>query len=190
MRSPEHFAAAASTASLRLRVATLADVPTLERWDRMPHVISGVTDDPAAVTAFEGIDWREEIEASSDDSFYLIAETVHDARPIGAMQVADPAREPTHYWGEVEADLRVIDIWIGEPDALNAGWGTKMMRQVIAACFAEPNVDALLIDPLTSNTAAHRFYQRLGFVVEGRRVFHEEDDCLVHRLTRATWVQH
>lgn len=187
--TPESFAATASTDTLRLRVATLADVPTLEAWDRAPHVIAGVTDDATALTAFAEIDWREEIEASSAVSFYLIAETLHDGtpRPIGAMQIADPAREPTHYWGEVEPDLRVLDIWIGEADALNAGWGTKMMRGAIAACFAQPEVHAILIDPLASNVAAHRFYQRLGFVVEGRRLFHHEDDCLVHRLTRANF---
>ena len=44
----------------------------------------------------------------------------------------------------------------------------------------------IVIDPLNSNVAAHRFYQRLGFAVEGRRMF-DEDDCLVHRLTRADW---
>jgi aminoglycoside 6'-N-acetyltransferase len=47
-------------------------------------------------------------------------------------------------------------------------------------------VEAIVIDPLASNTAAIRFYQRLGFVSEGRRMF-DEDDCLMHRLTRADW---
>ena len=186
--TPEHFAAAASTDVLRLRAASVADVPTLERWDRAPHVIAGVTDDESAKSAFEGIDWRDEIETSSDVSFYLIAEALPEGRPIGALQVADPALEPTHYWGEIEPGLRAIDIWIGEPDAVGAGWGTRMMRQVIAACFAQPEVRGIVIDPLTSNTAAQRFYQRLGFEVVGRRLFHDEDDCMVHRLTRARWL--
>ena len=71
--------------------------------------------------------------------------------------------------------------------ALGQGFGTAMMSQAIDACFARPEVQAIVIDPLTSNTDAHRFYQRLGFVPEGRRVFNGEDDCLVHRLTRADW---
>jgi hypothetical protein len=49
-------------------------------------------------------------------------------------------------------------------------------------------VTAIVIDPLASNTRAHRFYRRLGFVPEGRRMF-GDDDCLVHRLTRLTWRQ-
>jgi len=61
-----------------------------------------------------------------------------------------------------------------------------MMRRAFQLCFAEPAVTAIVIDPLASNTRAHRFYQRLGFKPEGRRMF-EDDDCLVHRLTRETW---
>ena len=42
---------------------------------------------------------------------------------------------------------------------------------------------AILIDPLASNTAAHRFYERLGFRYVERRQF-GEDDCIVYRLER------
>ena len=106
---------------------------------------------------------------------------------MGVLQVWVPHTEPSHYWGEIEPGLRAIDIWIGEPDALNGGIGTAMMTQALNDAFADPTVDAIIIDPLNSNTDAHRFYQRLGFRPEGRRVFNDEDDCLVHRLTRADW---
>ena len=62
-----------------------------------------------------------------------------------------------------------------------------MMTQAIDMCFAAPEVIGVVIDPLNSNTDAHRFYQRLGFRPEGRRLFNDEDDCLVHRLTRSDW---
>ena len=168
-----------------LRRATREDAVLLAAWDRKPHVIACTTDDPAAETAFAGADWLEEIESSSEVSFYLIAEA--DGRPIGAMQVIDPHLEPTHYWGEIEPGLRALDIWIGEPEALNRGFGTAMMTQALDACFADPEVHVVVIDPLNSNADAHRFYQRLGFRPEGRRLFNGEDDCLVHRLTRAGW---
>ena len=102
------------------------------------------------------------------------------------MQIIDPQLEPTHYWGDVEPNLRALDIWIGETDALGHGYGTQMMTQVIDDAFADPSVTAIIIDPLNSNTDAHRFYQRLGFRVIGRRTF-DDDDCLVHRLDRADW---
>jgi aminoglycoside 6'-N-acetyltransferase len=53
----------------------------------------------------------------------------------------------------------------------------------IGRCFAEPAVEAILIDPLASNTRAIRFYQRFGFKPVGERLF-GEDRCLVHRLER------
>jgi aminoglycoside 6'-N-acetyltransferase len=59
-----------------------------------------------------------------------------------------------------------------------------MMRLAHDLCFADPRVTAIVIDPLTSNTRAHAFYRRLGYEPVERRVF-GDDECLVHRLTRA-----
>jgi aminoglycoside 6'-N-acetyltransferase len=169
---------------IRLRPATLDDADLLASWDREPHVIACSTDDPDADIAFGGIEWREELSDQSDVSFYRIAEV--DGRPIGVMQVIDPHREPTHYWGDIEPDLRALDIWIGPKDALGHGYGTRMMTLAVNDCFADPAVTAIVIDPLASNTDAHRFYQRLGFEPVGRRMF-DDDDCLVHRLSRERW---
>ncbi len=170
--------------ALAIRVATQADVPTLERWDADPSVIACTTDDPDASQAFAGAVWVDEIAGNSDFTCYYIAEL--DGRPIGAMQVIDPAQEPTQYWGEIERNLRAVDIWIGDARDRNRGHGGAMMRAVIDRCFNDPAVTAIVIDPLNSNTDAHRFYKRLGFKVVGRRLF-GEDDCLVHRLDRADW---
>ena len=146
------------------------------------------SDRPDLEVAFDGIDWREELAERSDVSFYDIAEVAEDGvwRPIGVMQVCDPHLEPTHYWGEIEPELRAMDIWIGPPDALNRGYGTRMMTLAIDAAFADPAVTGIVIDPLNGNVDAHRFYHRLGFRDVGRRMF-DEDDCLVMRLERSDW---
>jgi aminoglycoside 6'-N-acetyltransferase len=60
------------------------------------------------------------------------------------------------------------------------------MRLAIARCFAPPEVTAILIDPLASNTRARHFYERLGFVAVGPRRF-GTDDCVVYRLERDDW---
>ena len=86
------------------------------------------------------------------------------------------------------ANLRAINIWIGEPTELGKGYGTTMMRLALARCFADPLVTAVLIDPLDINTLAHRFYQRLGFTFLEHRRF-GDDDCSVYRLNRATWAE-
>lgn len=169
---------------ITLRHATLDDVPTLRRWDYEPDVIAATSDDPDAETAFEGVDWAGEIAAGCDVSRYWIAE--ESGRPVGALQIIDPHLEPTHYWGDCAPNQRAIDIWIGDAADRNRGLGTQMMRQALDLCFADPAVTQVIIDPLNSNTDAHRFYARLGFTVVGRRMF-DDDDCLVHQLTRADW---
>jgi len=146
-----------------LRPATLDDVPLLDLWDLEPDVISATSDDPDAPKAFGDTYWPDELALVRHDYQYFIAEL--DGRPIAGLQIIDPHTEPTQYWGEVEPHLRAIE-----------------------ACFRDPDVRAIIIDPLVSNTRAHTFYQRLGFRPEGIRELGEDDDvCLVHRLTREDW---
>lgn len=171
-------------ARVTLRQATPADVVWLELWDDDPAVIAATSDDPEAAVAFEGAVWADELTAQSDVGRYYIAEA--DGRPIGAMQIIDPALEPTHYWGAVAPNLRAIDIWIGAAADRGKGHGTRMMQLAVELCFADSRVTGIVIDPLASNTRAHRFYERLGFEPIGRRRF-GDDDCLVHELTRQNW---
>jgi aminoglycoside 6'-N-acetyltransferase len=156
-----------------LRPATLGDLELLRHWDEQPHTVASDPDD----------DWGWEAELARDPPWreQLIAEV--DGRPVGFLQIIDPAEEDSHYWGDAPPNLRAIDIWIGEASDLNRGHGTAMMKQAIARCFAPPEVTAILIDPLKSNAAAHRFYERLGFRFVERRRF-GADDCLVYRLER------
>ena len=158
----------------------------LDRWDLEPHVISATSDDPDAPKAFGDMYWPDELALVRDDYQYFIAEL--NRRPIGGMQIIDPHTEPTHYWGDVEPGLRAIDIWIGDAADLGKGFGTEMMRAAFRLCFSDPAVNAIIIDPLASNTRAHTFYQRLGFRPEGIQALGDDDDaCLVHRLTRTDW---
>ncbi len=168
------------TAIVTLRRARSSDRATLERWDREPHVLA---------SGAEAWPW-EELSLDPQPAWcdWLIAEA--DGRPIGFLQIMDPGLDDQDaYWGpDVGSDHRAIDIWIGEKDALARGFGTQMMQQAIARCFAEPGVIAILIDPLITNTAAHRFYESVGFSQIDRRMF-GEDDCYVYRLTRQEWRQ-
>ena len=159
---------------ITLRKATLADVPTLMYWDEQPQVIAAGGED-------DWYDWEQELKNGSPYSEFLIAEV--DDQPIGVVQIIDPANEETHYWGDVEENLRAIDIWIGEPDMLNKGYGTQMMKLATERCFATPEVTAIIIDPLVSNKDAIRFYKRLGFEFVEYRTFGKEE-CMVLRLEK------
>ena len=159
---------------VRLRLATPADRPMLERWDQDPVLIEAAGSDG---------DWNWEVELPRIVPWreFLIAEL--DDRAFGFLQIIDAAEEETHYWGEIGTGIRAIDIWIGEPDKRGRGLGTEMMRQAIAHCFADNGCRAILIDPLASNVRAHKFYEQFGFRAVDRRMF-GDDDCIVYRLDR------
>jgi len=114
----------------------------------------------------------------------LIAEV--DGRPIGFIQIIDAGVEETHYWGDITEGYRAIDIWIGESSDIGKGYGRAMMTEALNICFRDKDVHSVLIDPLSSNTAAIRFYERIGFrFIEDRRF--DEDDCKVSMITRNEW---
>lgn len=159
-----------------LRRVTPADLDLLRRWDAAPHIIAskGTEDWGREQELVRRPDWCEQ----------LIVEV--DGVPIGFIQIIDPVREDSHYWGDGPNGLRAIDIWIGEEAFLGQGLGTEMMRMAIDRCFTDPTVDGILIDPMASNDRARRFYEHLGFrFVQNRRF--GDDDCAVYRLERSDW---
>ncbi|MES2626846.1 MAG: GNAT family N-acetyltransferase [Pseudomonadota bacterium] len=165
-------------ALLVLRRATRADLNTLRAWDALPHIREAKGDD----------DWQWEAELSKHVSSreQLIADI--GGKPIGYLEIIDPALDDSHYWGEIEPGYRAIDLWIGEADYLGKGYGTRMMVLALDRCFADSSVKAVIIDPLASNKRAIRFYENLGFEFVQRRQF-GDDDCSVYQLTRKIYEQ-
>lgn len=163
---------------ISLRVSTPQDLPTLRAWDKQPHVKNAIGDD-------DTWEWTAADLAAQPWRDCLIAEA--DGVAFGFLQIMDPALEESHYWGAVEADQRAIDLWIGPPDYLGKGYGTTVMRLGLERCFADSAVTGVLIDPLASNTSAHRFYRRFGFQFIEERIFVRES-CHVFRLSREDWL--
>lgn len=164
--------------SIQLRPAGINDLAILQHWDKQAHVIESDPNDDW--------DWETELLRTPHWRQQLIAEL--DGRPIGFVQIIDPAEEETHYWGDVPQNLRAIDIWIGESEDLNKGYGTQMMQQAIELCFEPPEVTTILIDPLESNVGAHRFYERLGFQFKERKQL-GDDLCRVYQLGRHKYIE-
>lgn len=158
---------------MHFRHATIEDLELLQHWDKQPHVIAC---DPSG----EG-DWIPELTKKEEWRELLISQ--EEDEPIGFLQIIDPKLEDTHYWGDLPPNLRAIDIWIGEKENLNKGYGTTMMKMAFDRIFSNPQVQTILIDPLASNTKAHRFYERLGFQFVEERVFGEAL-CFVYELKR------
>ena len=112
---------------ITLRPATPDDAPLLRHWDEQPHVLASDPNDDW--------EWETELGRAVEWRAQLIAEL--EGRPIGFVQILDAAREESHYWGEVSAGTMAIDIWIGEAAELGKGYGSRMMRDALARCFAD-----------------------------------------------------
>lgn len=161
---------------LTLREATIQDLAVLELWDRQQHVIDSDPDD----------EWNWAFELGRYPSWrkQLMAEL--NGRPVGFIQIINPAQEETKYWGEMPEGYRAVDIWIGREEDLGKGFGTFMMQQSLAICFADPEVSIVLIDPLASNKRAIRFYERIGFRYREDRSF-GSSNCKVYSISRSFW---
>ncbi|WP_339698000.1 GNAT family N-acetyltransferase [uncultured Roseivirga sp.] len=165
-------------ANIKLRPATINDLDLLLYWDKKQHVIDCDPDD----------DWNWEIELNRDPEWRDQLIAMLNEEPIGFIQIIDPHNEETRYWGDVGEGKRAIDIWIGEEEHLNKGYGTTMMQLAIERCFQSPDVESILIDPLKSNIKAHRFYEKLGFEFVEERAFYETA-CYVYELKRIPGIK-
>ncbi len=162
---------------ITFRTATFDDLELLKYWDSQPHVIAAGIDE----------DWGWEEDLALESSHYRNLIAILRDKPIGVVQIIDPYLEETNYWGkDVASNLRAIDIWIGEAENLNKGYGTRMMELVFEYCFSDPKVEAIIIDPLVSNSAAIRFYKRLGFEFVEYRTF-DRHECMVLRYNRSRY---
>jgi aminoglycoside 6'-N-acetyltransferase len=173
-RQPSH-------ATIGLREATPADVPLLEEWDALPHVqaATGLGDQDSP-------DLAELVDGAAPGWQHFIAELSCPSgdRPVGVIQIVDPSVDPNSHWGALATPRHpTVHIWIGPADLLGQGLGRQMMAAAIARCFANPAVEAILIDPLASNRRAISFYQRLGFQPIGP-LLAGPDRCLALRLDR------
>ncbi|MEM8855161.1 MAG: GNAT family N-acetyltransferase [Pseudomonadota bacterium] len=162
---------------ITLRPATPSDAPHLRRWDKDPGVIAASGED-------DEWHWEVELARTVDWRATLIIE--EDGRPVGVVQIIDAAREETHYWGDGHDGCAAIDIWIGAAEDRGRGTGATAMALAADHAFADPAVEAILIDPLARNEGARRFYARIGYKDVGPRRF-GDDDCIVMRLDRADW---
>ena len=163
---------------INLRTATIKDLDTLMYWDTKQHVIDSDPDDDW--------NWQNELKRDPEWRQQLIAEL--DGEPIGVVQIIDPEKEETHYWGDIGPNKRAIDIWIGEEQNLGKGYGTEMMTQALKICFESKEVEKVLIDPLESNLKAIRFYKRLGFKFVEKSTFGGQC-CDVYSLSREDWLK-
>ena len=56
-----------------------------------------------------------------------------------------------------------FDLFIGEENYLNKGYGTQIVRQFSQMLLTKPEVGKIIVDPFIYNTRAIRCYEKAGF---------------------------
>jgi RimJ/RimL family protein N-acetyltransferase len=85
-----------------------------------------------------------------------------------------------------------LGVYIGDPSARGGGFGSAAIGELLRYGFDELNLHRIELEVVDYNQPAIAAYERLGFVLEGRkREFAERDgrryDLLVYGLLAAEW---
>ena len=85
-----------------------------------------------------------------------------DGRPAGYIQYykTDDCPGASDVWG--------IDLFIGEDDFRDRGYGTAILNKMTGYLFQEKKAGKIILDPEQDNKRAIRCYEKAGFIVKGR----------------------
>lgn len=130
------------------------DEPLLALWLAEPHVREwwGEPD--------REIELIREGESSGESQGYLgfVA-----ARPVAYLQAWTPGAQADDEWQLcVPRTARGVDMFVGPPDCLGQGTGSRILRAFTEKLFDE-GIPQLFIDPHVANPRAIRAYERAGF---------------------------
>jgi aminoglycoside 6'-N-acetyltransferase len=137
------------------RPATDADLPTLRRWRETPDVLPwwGAWQHPEA----------EFCAHLADPAMAMWIVSV-GGRPFAFLQDYACHAWDSHPFAYLPPASRGTDMYIGEPDMLNCGHGTALLRQHCERLFGE-GAPAIGTDPHPDNLRARRAYEKAGFAV-------------------------
>jgi aminoglycoside 6'-N-acetyltransferase len=134
------------------RAMTAADLPLIQRWLALPHVVEwwGKPDEQYALVSGD-------LDEPTMHQFIL----AQAGRPFGYLQCYD-LTEWNAGFGPQPEGTRGIDLFIGEPDMIGLGHGSALLR-----CFADEllqkGAPRMVTDPDPANGRAIRAYEKAGF---------------------------
>jgi aminoglycoside 6'-N-acetyltransferase len=139
------------------RSATHHDLPMLRRWLETPAVVRW-WGDPQKQHALLEEDLGEPLMVmrivSFEDRAFAYAQD-YDVRSWGGA---------AHFDG-FPRGTRAIDTFIGEPDMIGRGHGSRFLR-VLAERLRREGAPLIAIDPDVNNMRARRAYEKAGFRLE------------------------
>lgn len=139
-----------------------SDIPLWNHWATLPHVKS-----VWFIEGYETMDYiHQKIKGNGYDYPFII---LLNRKPIGYIVCCDLyayrtlCKTKKGLFTEEEPGTFCMDLFIGEPDYLNKGYGTQIVKQFAQSIFDEFNAKILYIDPSVSNKNAIRCYEKAGF---------------------------
>jgi aminoglycoside 6'-N-acetyltransferase len=140
----------------RFRTFTHADLPMVAGWLRSPEV-----------ARWWGAPETQELLVTEDLNEPLMRQWIveHWNTPFAYAQAYDAHAWPQNHLTHLAVGSMVIDAFVGEPEMLGRGHGSRFLRLLAQALVAE-GAPTVAIDPVTDNWRARRAYAAAGFIEE------------------------
>ena len=133
------------------------DLPMVRHWLATPQVARwwGDPDEQYALV-------RGDLRHPSMEQFIV----AWDDRPFAYLQCYDPTAWPDNGLGEQPDGVRGIDQFIGEPNMIDCGHGSALIRAFTDGLLAG-GTPRVVTDPDPENARAIRSYEKAGFQKAG-----------------------
>jgi aminoglycoside 6'-N-acetyltransferase len=141
----------------QFRPMSTEDLSMVRRWLEAPHVAQW-WHDPDVEFALV----REDLDHPAMNQFIVTA----DDRPFAYLQCYDPTAWPNNGLGAHPDGTRGIDQFIGEPDMVDQGHGSALIRSFVDDLL-EAGTLLVVTDPDPANIRAVRAYEKAGFQKAG-----------------------
>lgn len=141
---------------------TQQDLPLFIEWAKKPHV-----KDTWFIDGYESLDKYTQKTTSNGYDYPFIIYISN--RPIGYIQCSDLYAYKTLYpnpkgiFVNEEPGTFCLDLFIGETEYLNKGYGTEIVKLFVDKLSSEFKAKKILIDPACTNKRAIRCYEKAGF---------------------------
>ncbi|QRP46204.1 GNAT family N-acetyltransferase [Amycolatopsis sp. FDAARGOS 1241] len=143
---------------VRLRALEPSDAESLYRWIHDPEV--GQWMDNAHPRSLDQVRKRcENREVNTYSHVVLGIESVSSGRLIGVIDLRD---------AQPEVGRAELDIYIGEKDHWNGGYGTEALRLMCRYGFNVMRLHLIALWVVAENERARHVYRKAGFTEDGR----------------------
>lgn len=143
---------------VRLRALEPEDADTFWRWHNDPEVTRWLEDSYPEPLAAIRKRWADRAPNSYERTAFGIETLAHD-RLIGVVVLRD---------AKPETARAELDIYIGEKDCWNGGYGTEAMRIMCRFGFDFMRLHAIELGVVDANERARHVYRKIGFVEDGK----------------------